>query len=72
MDSHKENTSRWKKALLAMDIKSAIITVGIDAKVDWDVAITDLPGAFLHATNDEGLIIMLNGKLAELMVAAGP
>ena len=29
--------------------------------------VVDLPGAFLHAVNDEGLIMYMQGRLSELI-----
>ena len=33
-----------------------------------EIAIFDLPGAFLHAWNDENVIVFMKEKLAALMV----
>ena len=44
------------------------ITSAIDAKEERDIAIMDLPGAFLHAYNDEKVVMFMKGKMAELMV----
>ena len=49
-------------------LESIFITVAIDAKEEWDVGIMDLPGAFLHAKNDERVVMFMKGKMAELMV----
>ena len=34
--------------------------------------IMDLPGAFLHAENDETVVMFIKGKTAELMVHVAP
>ena len=39
----------------------------IDAKENREVAIVDLPGAFLHADNDQDVIMFVKGRLAKLM-----
>ena len=51
-----------------------MITVAIAAKErrDRDVNTIDLPGAYLHIDNDEETIMLLKGKLAELLVQVEP
>jgi hypothetical protein len=51
---------------------SLFITATINAHEERDVATADLPGAFLHADNDDFTIIRLDGILAELMVKTAP
>ena len=36
------------------------------------MAITNLPGAFLHADNDETVMMFMKGKMAKLMVQVAP
>ena len=36
------------------------------------MAIVDLPGTFLHAKNDQDVIMSLKGRLAELMTLIAP
>ena len=55
-----------------MMIESIFKTATIDAKEGRDLAIIDLPGAFLHVWNDKKVIIFMKGKLAELMVHIMP
>ena len=49
-----------------------IITMAIDANDGRDVAIMDIPGTFLNIKNDEFVLMLLQGKLAELMVQLDP
>ena len=49
-----------------------LITAVIDAIENRDVAIADVPGAFLTADLDEEVIMLLDGELAELMEAVSP
>ena len=51
---------------------SVMITCAIEASNHCDVATIDLPGAFLHTDNDEDTIMLLRGKLAELLVQIDP
>jgi hypothetical protein len=53
-------------------LESVLITATIDAFEGRDVAIVDLPGAFLIADMDEEVIMTICGQLAELMVKAAP
>ncbi len=51
---------------------SIMITVTIDAHECRDVAMVDIPGAFLHAYNNKDTFMLLRGHLIELMVQVGP
>ena len=55
-----------------MDNESLMITTAINAHERRDVMKIDLPGAFLHATNDELVYMLLKGEMAELMVVVDP
>ena len=48
------------------------ITSAVEAHEERDVATFDVPGAFLHTDNDEETIMLLKGRLAELMVQVDP
>eukprot|EP00957_Ditylum_brightwellii_P132103 10071748-Ditylum_brightwellii.AAC.1 len=48
--------------------ESVIITSVIDTKEGRDVATTDIPAAYLSTDMDEYVIMVLEGKLAELLV----
>jgi len=53
--------------------ESVVITSVIDAHKNRDVATLDIPGACLHAKNDDKNVFMtLRGLLAELMVKIAP
>jgi hypothetical protein len=52
--------------------ESIFLTALIDALEQRHVACFDIPGAFLHAETDEDVIMMLKGRLAELMVMVDP
>ena len=73
-DGHKQQECMGKTemALPTAIIESIFITVAIDAKEHGDVAIMNLPGAFLHAENDEKVVMFKKGKMAELMVHVLP
>ena len=53
--------------------KDAVLITGvIEAHEERDTATCDIPGAFLHADNDETVLMLLRGKLAELLVKVDP
>jgi hypothetical protein len=56
----------------AVALESVLTTATIDAYEERDVAIVDVPGAFLSANVDEEVIMTIRGRLAELMVKAAP
>ena len=53
-------------------LESVFVTATIDAKEKREVVTIDIPGAFLHADNDDYVIMKMNGWLAELMVKTDP
>ena len=53
-------------------LESIFVTVAIEAKEGKDMAVMDLTGAFLHAENNDDVIMTMKRKLAELMVMMAP
>jgi hypothetical protein len=53
-------------------IDSILISATIDTQEGRDVATINIPGAFLNAYNDNKMIMLLKGRLAELMVQVDP
>jgi hypothetical protein len=53
-------------------LESVLITATIDAFEKREVAIVDVPGAYLMADMDEEVFMCLRGRLAELMVKTAP
>ena len=49
-----------------------IITSTIEAHAGCDVAVIDLPYAFLNADNNDQTLMLSKGKLSELMVQIDP
>ena len=58
--------SEWASPTVSTD--GVIITSTIEAHEGRDVAVIDLPNAFLNYDNNEQTLMLLKGKLAELMV----
>ena len=52
--------------------RSVLITSGIDAEKEREVAVVDLPGAFLHVDMGDLANVLLRGELAEFMAAVAP
>jgi hypothetical protein len=53
-------------------LESVFITSTIDAKEGRKVVTIDIPGAFLHADNDDYVIMKMVRTLAGLMVKTNP
>jgi hypothetical protein len=53
-------------------LESVLITATIDAHKGREVAIVDVPGAYLTAEMDEEVSMCIRGRLAELMVNTAP
>jgi hypothetical protein len=48
------------------------VTSTIDARENREVVTIDIPGAFLHATNKDYIVMQMNGTLAKLMAKTDP
>jgi hypothetical protein len=53
-------------------LESVFVTANIDAKEKQKVVTINIPGAFLHADNEDYVVMKMNGLLAELMVKRDP
>ena len=62
--------AEWASPTVSTD--SVLITSAIDAHENRKVVTCDLPGAYLNTDNNEETIMLLKGKLAELMVQVDP
>ena len=51
---------------------SIFLTGMVDAHDKQSIAILDIANAFLHAENDEKVLMILRGKLAEMMMQVDP
>lgn len=66
------HTSKEEVSSPTVAVESVMLSCIIDSKERRDVAIADIPGAFLHADIDEDIIMKLRGTMAELMVQVSP
>ncbi len=48
------------------------LTSTIGARENREVVKIDIPGAFLHTTNKDSIIMQMNGTLAKLMAQTDP
>lgn len=66
------HVSKEEAASPTVSLDSVFVTAAIDAKEHRKVATIDIPGAFLHAKNEDYIIMKMNGTLAELMAKTEP
>ena len=68
----REHVAKEEEAALTVGLDSVFITSTIDAKERRKVVTIDIPGAFLHADNEDYVIMKMVRMLAELMVKTNP
>ncbi len=68
----REHVAKEEAAAPAVALESVFVTATIDVKEKQEVVTIDIPGAFLHANNEDYVIMKMNRSLAELMVKTGP
>jgi hypothetical protein len=68
----RSHTTKEEASSPTVAIESVMLSCTIDAKENRDVAIVDIPGAFMQADMEEEVYMKLEGKMAELMVRIDP
>jgi hypothetical protein len=68
----RDHIAKEEAAAPTVGLDSVFITSTIDAKENRKVVTIDIPGAFLHADNEDYVIMKMVGTLAELMVKTNP
>ena len=68
----REHVAKEEAAAPTVGLDSVFITSTIDAKERRKVVMINIPGAFLHADNEDYVIMKMVGTLAELMVKTNP
>ena len=68
----REHVAKEEAASPTVALESVFVTAAIDAKENREVVTIDIPGAFLHAANDDYVVMRMNGTLAELMAKTDP
>ena len=75
-DGSKQRTYTWYEKSDGSSptvVTDSIFLMGVvDARERRAIAILDITNDFLHVTNDENFLMLLRGKLAEMMVAVDP
>jgi len=67
-----EYTTKSDTSSPMVSLEAMMMSCVIDVKENRYVAIVDIPGAFLHADMDEEVHMLLEGKIAELIVILDP
>jgi hypothetical protein len=68
----REHVAKDEATSPTVGLESVFVTATIDAREKQEVVTIDIPGAFLHATNEDYVIMKMNGTLAELMAKTDP
>ena len=66
------HTTKQEASSPTVAIESLLLTCVIDAEEHRDVAVVDIPGAFMQVDMDELVFMRLDGKMAEIMVRIDP
>ncbi len=68
----RDHVAKEEAASPTVALELVFVTATIDARENREVVTIDIPGAFLHATNDDYVVMRMNGTLAELMAKTDP
>ena len=68
----RQHIAKEETASPTVNNDSLFALAAIDAYENRQVVTMDIPGAFLHATNDDFVVMRMTGTLAELMVKTSP
>jgi hypothetical protein len=68
----REHISKKEISLPTVAIESVMLSCTTDAKEGRDVATADIPGAFMQTYMDDTVHMMIEGKMAELLVKINP
>jgi len=70
--SQHEYTTKAETSSTTVSLEAMMMSCAIDAREGRHVAVTDIPGAFLHADMEEDVHMLLEGTIAELIVKLDP
>ena len=68
----REHVAKEEATAPTVVLEPVFVTAIIDAKEKQEVVMIDIPGAFLHANNEDYMIMKMNGLLGELMIKRDP
>ncbi len=63
----RDHIDKEEAASPTLALESVFVTAAIEARENREVVTINIFGAFLHATNDDYVVMRMNGTLAELM-----
>jgi len=66
--SQHEYTTKAETSSPTVSLEAMMMSCAIDAREGRHVAVTDIPGAFLHADMEDDVHMLLEGTIAELVV----
>jgi len=67
-----EYTTKAGTSLPTVSLEAMMMSCAIDAREGRHVAVTDIPGAFLHADMEDDVHMLLEGTIAKLIVKLDP
>jgi len=70
--SQREYMTKAETSSPTMSLEAMMMSCTIDAREGRHVAVTDIPGAFLHADMEDDVHMLLEGTIAELVVKLDP
>jgi len=70
--SQHEYTTKAETSSSTMSLKAMMMSCAIDAREGRHVAVTDIPGAFLHMDMEEDVHMLLEGTIAKLILKLDP
>lgn len=68
----REYIAKSDAASPTVSVEAVFVTSVLDAFEDRDIAVTDIPGAYVHAESDENILVRFEGTIAELLVKISP
>ncbi len=67
-----DHITKEEAATPTVALESVFVTAAIEAREIREVKTINIPGAFLHATNNDYVLMRMNGTLVELMAKINP
>ncbi len=67
-----DHVAKEEAASSTIGLELVFATAAIDAKENQEVVTIDIPGAILHATNKDYVVMRMNGMLFKLMAKMNP
>jgi hypothetical protein len=68
----RDHVAKDEAALPTVALESVLVTSATDVRDKREVVTINIPGAFLHAENEDYIIMRMNETLAELMAKMEP